>query len=139
LKFTNTLKNNLLFFSGIIISISIPISLYFYDKRYLINFAKFDAYYVQKLLVKYNGNMIRYINDPTEEIQRLAVQQNGCAIQFIKNPTEKIQKLAVQRNGFAIEFINDPTEDVKKLAVQQDEFAIKYINAQFSKIYILVL
>jgi hypothetical protein len=45
-------------------------------------------------LLNHNGDLIQYIEDPTEEQQIQAISQNTRAIQHIKNPTEKVKILA---------------------------------------------
>jgi hypothetical protein len=83
----------------------------------------------QQLAVQQDGQDIKYIDNPSEELKKLAVQtKNGLAIHYIKNPSEEVKKLAVQENGYAIRFIKNPSEEIQKLAVQQDAFAIRYID-----------
>ena len=103
---------------------------------------KLETYENQLKAIKKYGDLIRYIENPSEEIQELAVKQNGLNIQYIINPahlnvskpkqqfcvSEEIQKLAVQDYGMAIKYIENPSEEVQKLAIQQDCYAIEYIE-----------
>jgi hypothetical protein len=45
---------------------------------------------IQKVAVKQEGWVIRYIKNPSEEMKLQAVK-NGCAISYIKNPSEAVQ------------------------------------------------
>ena len=83
---------------------------------------------VTKKIVQQNGNAIKYVKEPTEELSRLAVQQNGYAICYVKEPSEELQRLAVQKNGCVIQYIKEPSEEVRRLAVQQNGCVIKYIK-----------
>jgi len=45
---------------------------------------------IKLLAVQKDGECIRYLLDPSEELQLAAVNQNKLAICFIKNPTQKV-------------------------------------------------
>ena len=68
--------------------------------------------------VKYNGLLLKYIDNQTPEICTLAVQQNGFAIQYVKNIpsllTYDICILAVKQNIYASMFIQNPSTTMAK-------------------------
>ena len=66
----------------------------------------------QLVTVKKNGNAIRYIINPSEDVQLEAVKQNGNAIEHITNPSEEVQLEAVKQDVCAIQFIENPSEAV---------------------------
>ena len=86
---------------------------------------------VTKKIVQQNGNAIKYVKEPSEELRRLAVQENGLAIHYIKEPSEEVRRLAVQQNGRVIQYIKEPSEEECRLAVQQNGNAMQYIKEPF--------
>jgi hypothetical protein len=66
-------------------------------------------------IVNKNGNLIKYIKNPTENIQLAAVINKVLAIQYIDNPTEATQLYSINQSAFASRFINKPTENAKIL------------------------
>ena len=81
----------------------------------------------QLAAVQQNGDAIRGIPNPSEQVQLAAVQQNGQAIRWIPNPSEAVQQMAVQQDGYAIRRIPTPSDQVQLMAVQQDWYAIRWI------------
>jgi hypothetical protein len=41
-----------------------------------------------------NGKLIKFIDNPSEEVQLAAVKKLGSSIQYIQNPSEKVIQLA---------------------------------------------
>ena len=78
--------------------------------------------------VKYNGDAIRYIHNPSEQVQIEAVKQNGNAIQYIANPSEQVQQAALKRDKDTIQFFKKAwRKDIaKKLTVEQIEKMLGY-------------
>ena len=64
-------------------------------------------------LIKNNPCVIRFIENPTEEMKWLAIKQDERVIQFIKNPTEEMKWLAIKQNGEALQFIKNPTDEIR--------------------------
>jgi len=62
------------------------------------------------------GDLIQFIDNPSEEVQLAVVQKNPNSIKYIQNPTEEVQLVAVKKNYRAINFIENPTEKVIQLA-----------------------
>jgi hypothetical protein len=83
---------------------------------------------VQLEAVKQEGNAIRYIDNPTEQVKEAAVKGDGNAIRYIDNPSEQLQLEAVKQNGEIINDIKNPSEQVKLVAVKQTWTAIKHID-----------
>ncbi|OOM16420.1 hypothetical protein [Clostridium saccharobutylicum] len=102
------------------------------------------------LIVKDNGNNIKYIKNPSKEVQKEAIKSTPLSIQYIENvneeigilcvrtlwnslelinnPSETIIEEAVQTKGWAIQFVKNPSEKLQILAVNKDYDAIKYIT-----------
>jgi hypothetical protein len=93
--------------------------------------------------VKKDGNLIKYIIHPSENIQLAAVKQNGLAIDYISLcfnkdvyddgwvryvPSEAVQLAAVKQNGLSIICIKNPSDKIKLAAIMQNEYCIKYIK-----------
>ena len=95
-EFWDSLDNNYRFISA---SLKIP----------KVKFKNFDLSSqpeeVQLEAVKYDGNAIKYIENPSEAVQLEAIKENGYAIKYIENPSEAVQLEAVKRNGYAIQHI----------------------------------
>ena len=85
-------------------------------------------------VVKYNGSLIQYIYNPSEEVQLAAVKESADSLQYIHNPTEKTQLEAAKRNGHALQYIHNPSEKVQLAAVKEDGCSIKYINNPSEKV-----
>ena len=47
------------------------------------------------------GDLIQFIDNPSEEVQLAAVEKDPRVIRFIENPTEKVKQLA-RSNGYYI-------------------------------------
>ena len=62
------------------------------------------------------GDLIKFIDNPSEELQLAAVRSNSYSIQYIKNPSEKVQLAAVEQDPRFIQYIKNPTEKVIQLA-----------------------
>jgi len=67
-------------------------------------------------MIKQNGWVIQFIDNPSEEMQLEAVKENGYALYYIKNPSEKVKLEAVKQNGYVIKYIDSPSEEMKLIA-----------------------
>ena len=76
-------------------------------------------------VVKKDGWMIKYINNPSESVQLESVKNAADAIKYINNPSEKIQLESVKNDGSVIRYIHNPSELVQLKAVKSYG-AIKY-------------
>ena len=63
-------------------------------------------------VVKKDGWMIKYINNPSEQVQLEAVRGWGYTIKYINSPSEQVQLEAVKKSPFAIQYINNPCQEV---------------------------
>jgi hypothetical protein len=61
------------------------------------------------------GDLIKFIDNPSEELQLAAVRSNSYSIQYIKNPTERVQLTAVNKDPRTIIHIKNPTQRVIQL------------------------
>jgi flagellum-specific peptidoglycan hydrolase FlgJ len=86
--------------------------------------------------VKRNGYVIKYINNPTEELQIEAIKQDGFFIKYMKNPSVKVRLEAVKQIGYAIKYLTNPSEEEKLAAVRQSGDAIKYMKDPSVKIQV---
>lgn len=77
---------------------------------------------------------IRYIKNPSEKLQILAIEQDAYALTYIKNPSEKVQLLAMQNDPNVIEVIDNPSEEVQEMAIDFSAYLIKYIKNPSEKI-----
>ena len=62
------------------------------------------------------GELIQFIDNPSEEVQLAAVKENGLSIKYIQNPTEKVQLIVVKEIPYLIRYIKNPTEKVIQFA-----------------------
>jgi len=77
---------------------------------------------------------IRYIKNPSEKLQILAIEQDAYALTYIKNPSEKVQLLAMENDPNVIEVIDNPSEEVQEMAIDFSAYLIKYIKNPSEKI-----
>lgn len=112
-----------------------------YDKKAWEDYKSTYAYFIyslteeeQKRKLQKDGNNIRHINNPSEELQLIAVKENGSAIQYINNPSEKVQMEALIRNPSAIYYINNPSEELQLFALKQDPRVIIDIKNPTEKV-----
>ena len=85
-------------------------------KNILIKIGETNLEYSLEKHVYKNGKLIKFIDNPSEEVQLAAVKKNPYSIQFIKNPSERLQLAAVEQDPYSILYIENPTEKVKQLA-----------------------
>ena len=64
-----------------------------------------------KAIISIDGNLIQYIENPSEELMLLAVKQNGMAIKHIlpMKQTEEIKMEAIKNNPCCFEYVYEPT------------------------------
>lgn len=83
---------------------------------------------VQDSAIARNGNVIRYIENPTPDQLIKAIVTNGDAIRWIKNPHKDLQRIAINRNPYAIKYIKNPDEDIQLAAVKDAWDTISHIK-----------
>lgn len=71
--------------------------------------------------LKRNPSLIRFVENPTDEMKFTAVSNNGRAIQFIENASDELKMLAIKRHRKAIDFIENPTPEMMIAALQREE------------------
>ena len=109
-----------------------------------------------KLAVQYDGYLLRFVKNQTEEICKLALQKvpaslqyikeqtdeqcefvikkDGTVLQYIKNQTDTLCKLAVIQNGIALYNVKNQTSEICKLAVCQDGMVLRHVKNQTDEI-----
>lgn len=73
--------------------------------------------------LKRNPQLIRFVDNPTEDMALAAVGSNGRVVEFIPEElqTEAVCNLAISRHRHAIKGIKNPTLDMMKAALQRDK------------------
>lgn len=94
----------------------------------LIRYLENPLFELQMEAVKQNCLAIFHIKNPTDEIIINAIKKNSWIIKDIVNPSKEVQKETVKQNGLAIQVFYEPTKDLQILAVQQNGWAIRYID-----------
>lgn len=91
-----------------------------------------DKYKLYKLVLSYNGLLLRYINEQTYELCEIAVKENGMAIKHVQEEflTPELCKLAVQETGFALEYIKEQTLELCKIAIEDYVGMFNYVNPE---------
>lgn len=72
---------------------------------------------LQKVAIKLDPNLIKFIKNPTDEIIEFAINQDGCVIQYFKNPSKTLRRLAIKQNPFAVRYLKHLTEHEIKRAI----------------------
>ena len=106
------------------------------ENGFVIKFIENPSEKIKLEVIKQNGWAIEYIKNPSEELQLAAVKRNSWVIRHIENPSEKVQIAAVKENCWAIRYIKNPSEEVQLVAVKQNSFAIEYIKNPSEKVQI---
>ena len=94
----------------------------------LIRYVKNPSVKLQLTAIGEKSTNINYIRDPDENIQLTAVKTNPAALIYIKHPTETVMRTAVDLDGDVIFHIKNPSEDLQILAVSRSSDAINYIQ-----------
>ena len=68
-------------------------------KNILIKIGEVNPQYSLEKQLYNNGELIQFIDNPSEKVQLVAVAEDGYSIQYIQNPSEKIQLAAVEQDG----------------------------------------
>lgn len=79
-----------------------------------------------KYLVQTNGNVIKYLNDPS--FYEVAINNNAFSIQYIKNPSEKLQKIAIEKSWNSLRYIDNPTDSACALAYVKNSRSINHMK-----------
>jgi len=84
--------------------------------------------------LKKSGGAIEYIDNPTEEMQLTVFNHRGYYLRYIKNPTKKVQLEAVRQTGEALKYIDNPTEEMQLNAVRKESRTLSYIKNPTEKV-----
>ena len=72
-------------------------------------------YIIDLGIVKKDGMLIYYIQNPSNTIKATAVKRNGLSIRYIKNPSEELQLLAIEENPWSSIYMKNMTSKAKEL------------------------
>ncbi len=75
-----------------------------------------------------NELIITNILNPTEEVQLAIVDKDASLIKYIVNPSVKVQIEALKRNPNIFKLIKNPTEEVQLFATKQNGSLIRHIK-----------
>ena len=103
-------------------------------KNILIKIGETNPKYTLEKQVYDNGELIQFIDNPSEEVQLAAVKKFGNSIRYIKNPSQTVQLAAVEKWSTSIQYIENPSEKVQLAAVKQYPFSIEYIQNPSEKV-----
>lgn len=84
--------------------------------------------------VKNKGNALQYIIKQTENICLAAVKNNGMSLRFVKNQTYEICLEAVKICGRALQFVRNQTDEICLAAVKNIGLALEYVKNQTDEI-----
>jgi hypothetical protein len=62
------------------------------------------------------GELLQFMDNPSERIQLAAVERDLRSIYYIQNQTEEVQLLVVKKFPLLIKYIQNPTQRVIQLA-----------------------
>ena len=88
----------------------------------------------QAAMVQKDPSSIKHIQNPSERVQLAAVKKFGNSIHFIPNPSETVQLEAVEKNPYSIYHIENPSEKVQLVAVRKKAYSIRYIQNPSEKV-----
>ena len=94
-----------------------------------------------KKAVKYNGLLLEFVKNQTDEICKIAVSQSGIALKFVNEQTYELCKIACDRfdysytkivkyskNGFY--YVNDKTDEICKMVLQKCGNQLLFVENQ---------
>ena len=83
-------------------------------------------------IIKENPDYIQFIKHPERELelQLIAVSNNGNCIRYIQNPLEEVQKAAIENNPLSILLIKSPTLSVIELALSKEPDLRNYLSTK---------
>jgi hypothetical protein len=74
------------------------------------------------------GELIGFIDNPSEELRLVVVKKRPSSIKYIQNPTEEVGLAVVEKDPYSIKYIQNPTERVQLTAVEKDPRSIQFIK-----------
>lgn len=112
------------------------------DKLIIKNPIKIDNFQIidtdQNLmnLIKYDPQLLRWIDKQTNDLSLEAVQIDGMVLQYVKNKSLIVNMYAIRQNGKAIQFIDQQNiiDSMIIQAIKQNPYALEYIHKQNFKI-----
>lgn len=72
---------------------------------------------IQSIIVKQNGNNIRYLKNVPEKVKIEAVKSAGFAIRWIEDPSFEVQKASIYENYYALDLIKTPYKAIQEKAL----------------------
>ena len=109
-----------------------------YELENILN-KKLERAFLKPRLIQYNPHLIKFIDNPSEELQLMAVGKDTHLIQYIDNQSEEVQLRAVEKDPRSIEYIKNPSEEVQLRAVEKDIYSIEYIKNPSEEIQLKII
>ena len=85
-------------------------------KNILTKIGEVNPEYTLDKQVYNNGELIQFIDNPSEEVQLAAVKENSYSILYIQNPSERVQLIVVKEIPYLIRYMKNPTDKVIQFA-----------------------
>lgn len=86
------------------------------------------------IAVKKSGNILKYIDNQTDEICMVSVQYYPDTLEFVKNQTDEICIVALSQKGKLLKFVNDKKKYICEIALENDGLALEFIDDQTVKL-----
>ena len=104
-------------------------------KPELISEVTFDSVILQKIAISRNPLNIQFIKNPNKFIQNYAVKRYNhwlAILKYIQNPCEEIKLFCILKNPDNIKYILDPSEEFQLTAVAKCPREKSYIPSKVS-------
>jgi len=91
----------------------------------------------EKTILKHlsiNGNLLKFIENQTDEMCIIACINSGLALQYVKNQTHETCLIACTKNGYALDYVEDQTDGICFVACTKTGRALKHVKNQNDKI-----
>lgn len=106
-----------------------------YDEDILNNIPdKFKSNEFWMLAIKSHPILLKFVNNPTEEMCLLTINRDYKTLQYVKNPTEEMCIIAIKKNVNSIKYINNITNNIiDELLIKLQNFSVNMYD--FSVLY----
>lgn len=91
------------------------------------------------LVLKRNGLVLKYLENPSIEMIETALNQNGMALQYVENQTEELCLIAVKNSGRALQFVQNQTEAICRAAIDKYAPSFLYVKEQTESLSLLAV
>jgi len=98
---------------------------YYYECERILNKINFDKTLILNNLISYDYSILKLYYDDT--ILTDLLKKNGKLIKYINNPNSELQITAVSQNGHALKYISNQKYEIVEKAIINSPAAINYI------------